>query len=96
MAVCQGVVSSALVLEEEGTQWLIYYTSKALLDKETRYTKMEKHALALFIAARKPRLYFQAHTIHMLTKFLLKQVLDKPEASGRMAKWAIELSEYDI
>ncbi|KAL5547069.1 hypothetical protein UlMin_006756 [Ulmus minor] len=54
---------SALIREEEGVQWPIYYTSKSLLDAETRYPEVEKLALALMIAARKLRPYFQAHTI---------------------------------
>ncbi|KAL5578385.1 hypothetical protein UlMin_020084 [Ulmus minor] len=63
LAVSKGTVSSALVKEEEGIQWPIYYTSKSLLDAETRYPEVEKLALALMIAARKLRPYFQAHTI---------------------------------
>ncbi|KAL5575798.1 hypothetical protein UlMin_017497 [Ulmus minor] len=42
------------------------------------------------------RPYFQAHTIIIPTKFPLKQVFQKPEASGRLAKWSIELGEFDI
>ena len=57
---------------------------------------MEKLALALMVATRKLRPYFQAHNIVIPTKFPLKQVLQKPEASGRLAKWAIELREFDI
>ncbi|KAL5549045.1 hypothetical protein UlMin_004276 [Ulmus minor] len=48
------------------------------------------------VAARKLRPYFQAHTIIIPTKFPLKQVFQKPEASGRLAKWSIELGEFDI
>ncbi|KAL5564753.1 hypothetical protein UlMin_027917 [Ulmus minor] len=59
----KGAVSSALVREEEGVQWPIYYTSKSLLDAETRYPEVEKLALALMIASRKLCTYFQAHTI---------------------------------
>ncbi|KAL5538664.1 hypothetical protein UlMin_044966 [Ulmus minor] len=55
-----------------------------------------KLALALMVAARKLRPYFQAHTIIIPTKFPLKQVFQKPEASGRLAKWSIELGEFDI
>ncbi|KAL5571672.1 hypothetical protein UlMin_021269 [Ulmus minor] len=96
LAVSKGAVSSALIREEEGVQWPIYYTSKSLLDAETRYPDVEKLALALMIAARKLRPYFQAHTIIVPTKFPLKQILQKPDTSGRLAKWSIELGEFDI
>ena len=57
---------------------------------------MEKLILALVTAAWKLRPYFQAHTIEVLTKYPMKQVLHKPETSERLMKWAIELSEFDI
>ncbi|KAL5557725.1 hypothetical protein UlMin_033936 [Ulmus minor] len=96
LAVLKGAVSSALVREEDDVQWPIYYTNKSLLDAETRYPEIEKLALALMVAARKLRPYFQAHTIIISSKFPLKQVFQKPEASGRLAKWSIELGEFDI
>ena len=57
---------------------------------------MEKLILALVTTARKLRPYFQAHTIEIPTKYPMKQVLHKPETSGRLMKWAIELSEFNI
>ena len=57
---------------------------------------MEKLILALVTAARKLRPFFQAHTIEVPTEFPMKQVLHKPETSGRLMKWAIELSEFGI
>ena len=57
---------------------------------------MEKLILALVTAARKLRPYFQAHTIEVPTEYPMKQVLHKPKVSGRLMKWAIELSEFDI
>ena len=57
---------------------------------------MKKLILALVTAARKLRPYFQAHTIEVPMEFPMKQVLHKPETSGRLMKWAIELSEFDI
>ena len=57
---------------------------------------MEKLILALVTAARKLRPYFQAHTIEVPTEYPMKQVLHKLETSGRLMKWAIELSEFDI
>ena len=57
---------------------------------------MKKLILALVTAARKLRPYFQAHTIEVPTEYPMKQVLHKPEVSGRLMKRAIELSEFDI
>ena len=57
---------------------------------------MEKLILALVTAGWKLRPYFQVHTIEVPTEYPMKQVLHKPETSGRLMKWAIELSEFDI
>ncbi|KAL0430406.1 UNVERIFIED_CONTAM: hypothetical protein Sradi_0666600 [Sesamum radiatum] len=53
-------------------------------------------ALTLVINVRKLRPYFISYPVGVRTNTILKQVLGKPEASGRLDKWAIELSEYDI
>ena len=57
---------------------------------------MEKLELALVITPRKLRLYFHSHTIRVLINHPLRQVLQKPDASGCLLKWAIELSQFDI
>ena len=57
---------------------------------------MEKLILTLVTTARKLRPYFQAHTIEIPIEYPMKQVLYKAETSGRLMKWAIELSEFDI
>ena len=57
---------------------------------------MEKLALALVIATRKLRPYFHSHPVRVLTNYPLRQVLRKPDASGRLLKWAIELSQFEI
>ena len=53
-------------------------------------------ALALITAARKLKPYFQAHIIVVLMDQPLKKAMSSPEAAGRMALWAIELSEFDV
>ena len=57
---------------------------------------MEKLVFALVTAARKLKLYFQAHNIIVLMDQPLKRAMSSPEAVGRMALWAIKLSEFDI
>ena len=88
--------SAVLVRDRERVQHPVYYCSRALRGAEERYPRMEKLILALVTAARKLRPYFQAHTIEVPTEYPMKQVLHKPEVSGRLMKWAIELSEFDI
>ncbi|CAA7017903.1 unnamed protein product [Microthlaspi erraticum] len=48
------------------------------------------------MSARKLRPYFQSHTIIVLASLPMRAILHSPSQSGRLAKWAIELSEYDI
>ncbi|RVW15555.1 hypothetical protein CK203_077735 [Vitis vinifera] len=57
---------------------------------------MELTALALRSAAQKLCPYFQAHPVVVLTDQPLRNILHKPDITGRMLQWAIELSEYGI
>ncbi|KAK4389973.1 Retrovirus-related Pol polyprotein from transposon [Sesamum angolense] len=88
--------SSVLVREEDGDQTPIYYVSKVLNGAEGCYPPIERMALALVTTARKLHPYFLSYPVGVRTNTPLKQVLGRPEASGRLVKWAIELSEYDI
>ncbi|CAL8153304.1 unnamed protein product [Prunus armeniaca] len=47
LAVSHSAISSALIREELGAQHPVFYTSKALIDAETRYPKMEKLIFSL-------------------------------------------------
>ena len=74
----------------------VYYVSKRLLDVESRYPELERLALALITSTRKLRHYFLAHPVVVLTNRLMKRVLHRPEVSGRLVKWAVELTQFDI
>ncbi|XP_074336423.1 uncharacterized protein LOC141673569 [Apium graveolens] len=57
---------------------------------------MEKLVYTLVLAARKLRTYFQSHRIEVCTAYPLSQILHKPESSGRMLKWVVELGQFDM
>ncbi|GAV77019.1 hypothetical protein CFOL_v3_20491 [Cephalotus follicularis] len=40
--------------------------------------------------------YFLAHTIKVLTDKPLRQVLAKPDMSGGLVQWFVELGKYDV
>ena len=96
LAISQVAVNVALEREEDGFQKPIYFISRAFRGAEERYPQMEKLAFVLVTAARKLKSYFQAHTIIVLTDQPLRRAMSSLEAAGRMALWAIELSESDI
>ncbi|KAL2227669.1 UNVERIFIED_CONTAM: Retrovirus-related Pol polyprotein from transposon [Sesamum indicum] len=96
LGVSENAVSSVLIREEANNQNPVYYVSKMLQGAELRYSEMEKLALALVVTARKLRPYFQSHKIVVLTNHPLKHVMSRPEASGRLIKWAVELGQHDI
>ena len=92
LAVSEHVVSAVLVAE----QIPVYYVSQALAGVEMIYPLIEKFAYALVMASRKLRPYFEAHKILVLTDHPLRNVLQKLNAFGRLLKWAVKLSRYDL
>ncbi|KAM1248355.1 hypothetical protein ACFX2J_044179 [Malus domestica] len=82
LSVSASAVSSVLIRNDGNVERPVYYASKALQDAETRYSNIEKLALALVMSARKLCPYFQAHSIIVLTNHHLRQILQSPDTSG--------------
>ncbi|XP_074347173.1 uncharacterized protein LOC141686005 [Apium graveolens] len=87
---------AVVVREEDAQQSPLYYVSKRLHDAETHYTSMEKLVYSLILASRKLRPYFQAYRIEVCTAYPLRQVLHKPESSGKILKWVLDLGQFDL
>ncbi|CAM8890588.1 unnamed protein product [Rhodiola kirilowii] len=75
----------------------LYYLSRTLVGAELNYSPIEKICLALVFAVQKLRHYMQAHTVHVVSKAdPIKYILSRPVLSGRLAKWAMLLKQYDL
>ncbi|GKV15530.1 hypothetical protein SLEP1_g26315 [Rubroshorea leprosula] len=86
LGISDEAISSVLVREEAKQQKPIYYINSVLHGAELRYPIAEKATLAVVTSARKLRPYFQSHPIIVLTYQPLRQILQKPECSGRLIK----------
>ena len=86
-----------LAQDIDGVERPVYYLSRSLQGSESNYPACEKHCLALVFATQKLRHYFLAHKVNLITNSdPIKYLLSRPALSGRIAKWLLLLSEFDI
>ena len=85
-----------LLQEQDQVQKPIYFVSKVLQGPEVRYQALEKAALVIVFSARRLCHYFQSFTVIVMTNLPNRKVLQKPDVAGRMVRWAVKLSEFDI
>ncbi|BFG25055.1 hypothetical protein CerSpe_113290 [Prunus speciosa] len=83
--------------DHKGEESPIYYVSRQLRGAETRYPKTELLCLALIYAAQRLGHYFLAHKLQLVVKSdPVRYLLTRPVLSGRLARWLLQLSEFDI
>ena len=80
----------------QAVQRPVYYVSEVLTDSKQRYPHYQKLAYGVFLAARKLRHYFQEHPITVVSKAPLSDIINNSDATGRVAKWGIELAAFEI
>jgi len=91
------VVSTAVVVErpEEGhalpVQRPVYFISEVLSETKVRYPQIQKLIYAMILARRKLQHYFLSHRITVVSSFPLGEIIQSREATGRIAKWSVEL-----
>ena len=75
----------------------IYYLSKKFTECEVRYPFIQKLCCALVWVTRRLRQYMLYHTTWLISKLdPLKFLMEAPALTGRLARWQMLLSEFDI
>ncbi|KAL0394684.1 UNVERIFIED_CONTAM: putative protein K02A2.6 [Sesamum latifolium] len=82
---------------DEGKENALYYLSRTMTPNELKYSPIEKLCLALIFAIQKLKHYFQSHSIHLVSKANpLKYIMTKPILSDRLARWYLQLQQFEI
>ncbi|KAK1618395.1 hypothetical protein QYE76_023912 [Lolium multiflorum] len=92
------VVSVVVVVEreEEGktVQRPVYYLSEVLSLSKQNYPHFQKMTYGVFMAATKLKHYFEEHPMKVVSEAPISDIMCNKDASGRIAKWAIQISPY--
>ena len=87
----------AQYLEETRKENAIYYISKKMLPYREKYSPLGKTCVALVWATRKLIHYMLAYKVLLIARMdPLKYLMKKPVQDGKIAKWVLLLSEFDI
>ena len=84
-------------LDDSGKERAIYYLSKRMLEYECKYIMIERLCLALVWATRRLRHYVTEYPILLVSRLdPLKYLFDRPVLTGRLMRWLVLLTEFDI
>ncbi|GJZ06696.1 reverse transcriptase domain-containing protein [Tanacetum coccineum] len=76
------------------TLYIYLVASREAVERD--YAPLEKLALCLLHLSRILRRYFEDHPIKVITDQPIKQILNKPKAFRKVAKYEVELGAYNI
>ena len=102
VAASNRAISAVMVVErkEEGREQLVqrpvYYISEALIESKQRYPHYQKLVYAVLRAQRRLAPYFHEHPIKVVASTPLADIIRNRDATGRIAKWAVELGVHNI
>ncbi|KAL6333875.1 hypothetical protein AAG906_039285 [Vitis piasezkii] len=84
-------------LDDSGKEQAIYYLSKRMLEYECKYIMIEHLCLALVWATRRLRHYMTEYSIRLVSRLdPLRYLFDRPVLTGRLMRWLVLLTEFDI
>lgn len=100
IAATNRVVSAVIVVERDengkSVQRPVYYLSEVLSSSKQNYPHYQKMAYGVYMAAKKLQHYFEAHRIRVICEAPVSEIMSNKDASGRVAKWAVELAPYAL
>ncbi len=91
-----GVSAVLSQLDDLGNEKVIAYASKALSPREQKYSTTEKEAFAVVFGTAHFRVYLLGRHFKLITDHNALRWLHTMEAKGRLARWIIDLQEFDF
>ena len=83
--------------DEKGHDHPIYFASRQLVQAERNYTVTEREALGMIFAVQKFRHYLLGYKFNFhVDHDALKYMINKPQLSGRIARWVLLLQEFNF
>jgi hypothetical protein len=93
----EAVGSTLSQLDENGHDHPIHFVSRQLTSGEKNYTVTEQEGLAVIFFLKKFRHYLLGYKVKIVTDHkALTYLVNKPNPSGRLARWLLLMEEFDI
>ncbi|XP_034689131.1 uncharacterized protein LOC117917002 [Vitis riparia] len=84
-------------LDDLGKERAIYYLSKRMLKYECKYIMIERLCLALVWVIRRLKHYMIEYSVLLVSRLdPLRYLFDRPVLTGRLMRWLVLLTEFDI
>lgn len=94
---CQGIGAVLAQLDDEGNEYVVEYASRSCNPAESNYSSYEGECLALWWAIGRFRYYIFGREFTVVSDHKpLEWLLSTSALRGKLARWAMRLSEYDF
>jgi hypothetical protein len=82
--------------DDGGRDYPVAFSSKQLSAAERNYTTTEHECLAMIFSVKKYRHYLLLNpVVFFVDHMAIRYLVNKPELSGRLARWVLLLTEFD-